>query len=64
VDGKVSVIDEDGEVYVFEAATAFKLRAKNSGGEPVLSSSPAVADNRLNTRGKEHLFCLAKTPAK
>jgi outer membrane protein assembly factor BamB len=63
VDGKVYAIDESGEVYVFEAAPTFKLLAKNSVGESVLSS-PAVADNRMYIRGREHLFCIAKTPAK
>jgi outer membrane protein assembly factor BamB len=63
VDGKIYAIDEDGQVYVFRAATEFKLLAKNSMGEPVLAS-PAVADDRLYIRGKEHLFCIGKPSAK
>jgi len=63
VDGKVYVIGEDGEVYVFEAATTYKLLAKNSMGEPVMSS-PAVSNSRLYIRGKDHLFCIGKSPAK
>ena len=63
IDGKVYAAAEDGTVYVFAAAPEYKLLATNSVGEPVLSS-PAVADNRLYIRGKEHLFCIAKTPVK
>lgn len=59
VDGKVYVPADDGTVYVFEAAPAFKLLAKNEINEPV-SATPAVADNRLFIRGKSHLFCIAK----
>jgi outer membrane protein assembly factor BamB len=59
IDGKVYVASEDGVVYVFPAATSFKLLAKNPIGEPVIAT-PAVADNRLYIRGKNHLFCIAK----
>ena len=62
VDGKVYAPAEDGTVYVFEAQPTFKLLAKNSVGEPVFAS-PAVADNRLFIRGREHLFCIARTQA-
>jgi outer membrane protein assembly factor BamB len=63
VDGKVYVIDESGKVYVFAAAPAFKLLGKSTMGEQVFAT-PAVADNRLFIRGKEHLFCIAKSTAK
>jgi outer membrane protein assembly factor BamB len=63
VDGKVYAVGEDGQVYVFAAATKYKLLAKNSVGEPVMAS-PAVADGRLYIRGKEHLFCIGKTAGK
>jgi outer membrane protein assembly factor BamB len=59
VNGKVYAIGEDGTVFVFAAATTFKLLAKNSMGEPV-SATPAVADNRLYVRGRDHLFCIGK----
>jgi len=59
IDGKIYVVSEDGDVYVYPAATNFKLLAKNSLGEPV-SATPAVADNRLFIRGKTHLFCIGK----
>jgi outer membrane protein assembly factor BamB len=63
VDGKVYAVAKKGTVFVFEAAPTFKLLAKNAIGESV-SSTPAVADNRLFIRGEEHLFCIAKPPAK
>jgi outer membrane protein assembly factor BamB len=63
IDGKVYAACEDGTVYVFAADTTFKLLAKNTVGEPV-TSSPAVAHNRLYIRGHEHLFCIGKPSAK
>jgi outer membrane protein assembly factor BamB len=62
VDGKIYATGEDGQVYVFAAATTYKLLAKNSLGEPVVAT-PAFADGRLYFRGKEHLFCIGKTAA-
>lgn len=63
VDGKVYAVANDGSVFVFEAAPTFKLLAKNAVGEPV-SSTPAVADNRLFIRGNKHLFCIGKAGVK
>ncbi len=62
VDGKVYAVAQNGAVYVFEAAPKFKLFARNTIGEPV-SSTPAVADNRLFVRGDKHLFCMGKAAA-
>jgi outer membrane protein assembly factor BamB len=62
VDGKVYAVADGGAVYVFEAAPKFKQLARNPIGERV-SSTPAVADNRLFVRGDKHLFCIGK-PAK
>jgi outer membrane protein assembly factor BamB len=60
IDGKVYAASEEGDVYVFEASpTAFKLLAKNSLGEDIIST-PAVASNRLYIRGKDNLFCIGK----
>ena len=59
IDGKIYAVSEEGDVYVFPAAPAFTLLAKNSIGEQVLSS-PAVADSRLLIRGSGHLFCIGK----
>jgi outer membrane protein assembly factor BamB len=62
IDGKVYAVSEEGDISVFPAARAFKLLGKSSVGEPVIAT-PAVADNRLFIRGKDHLFCIGK-PAK
>jgi outer membrane protein assembly factor BamB len=63
IDGKIYAACEDGTVYVFAADPTFKLLAKNTVGEPV-SSTPAVANSRLYIRGREHLFCIGRPPAK
>jgi outer membrane protein assembly factor BamB len=57
VDGKIYAITTDGKVFVFAAATSYKLLAQNSIGEAVYAS-PAVADGRLFIRGKNHLYCI------
>jgi outer membrane protein assembly factor BamB len=59
IDGKIYAINENGTVYVYAAADHYKLLAKNSIGESVLAT-PAVAENRLYIRGKDHLFCIGK----
>lgn len=59
IDGKVYAVANNGSVYVFEAGPKFKLLAKNKVAEHV-SSTPAVANNRLFIRGEEHLFCIGK----
>lgn len=59
VDGKVYVVDERGDVYVFAAAPKFERLAKSSVGENV-SASPAVANGHLYIRGAKHLFCIGK----
>jgi outer membrane protein assembly factor BamB len=63
IDGKIYCPDEDGTVHVFAAGSTFKMLAKNSVGEPVMAT-PAVAENRLLIRGKNHLFCIGKTTEK
>jgi outer membrane protein assembly factor BamB len=63
IDGKVYVTGEEGVVYVYPAATSFKLLAKNDLGEPI-TASPAVADGRLFIRGHQHLFCIGAPAAR
>ncbi|HTU91791.1 MAG TPA: PQQ-binding-like beta-propeller repeat protein [Gemmataceae bacterium] len=62
VDGKVYAVNQKGVAYVFEAAPKFKLLARNRMGEAV-SSTPAVADNRLFIRDETHLFCIGNPTA-
>jgi outer membrane protein assembly factor BamB len=59
IDGKIYLIKNNGDVFVFPAGPAYKLLAKNALGETVMAS-PAVADGRLYIRGEEHLFCIGQ----
>lgn len=59
VDGKIYAVANNGSVYVLAAGPKFKVLAKNTVAERV-SSTPAVADNRLFLRGEKHLFCIGK----
>jgi outer membrane protein assembly factor BamB len=59
IDGKIYIVDDDGDVFVLEAGPKFKQLARNSLGEGV-SATPAVANNCLYIRGNEHLFCIGK----
>jgi outer membrane protein assembly factor BamB len=63
IDGKIYAVREDGDVFVFAAAPTFKQLARNTVEERVLAS-PAVADNRLFIRGKQHLFCIGQAARK
>jgi outer membrane protein assembly factor BamB len=63
VDGKIYAVANNGTVHVLDAATKYKPLAANKLGERV-SSSPAVADNRLFIRGEKHLFCIGQPAAK
>lgn len=63
VDGKIFAVNQNGSVYVFEAAAKFRKLAENRIGEAV-SSTPAVADNRLFLRGEKHLFCIGNPEKK
>src|SRR5207302_10033277 len=59
IDGKIYAADEEGEVYVLAATPTFNLLATNSLGERV-RATPAVANQRLYIRGKDHLFCIGQ----
>lgn len=52
----IFAVNEDGDVYVFRAATRFDLLGMNSIGEPV-RATPAILGNRILIRGAAHLFC-------
>jgi outer membrane protein assembly factor BamB len=56
-DGKIYVPNKDGEIHVVKAGRDFQRLATNSIGEPSFSS-PALVENRIFLRGKEHLFCI------
>jgi outer membrane protein assembly factor BamB len=54
---RVYAINEDGEVYVIQAADAYKELAMNPMNEPVLAT-PAASGELLFIRGAKHLFAL------
>lgn len=57
IDGNVYACSEEGDVFVFPAATEFQLLARNQLGE-LIRATPAVANQRLYIRGDKHLFCI------
>ena len=61
IDGKIYAISEEGTAFVYRAADKYELLAKNPLNEPVMAT-PAVANNCLFVRGKNHLFCIGKSP--
>jgi outer membrane protein assembly factor BamB len=60
VDGKIYAATEEGDVIVFAADRQYRELARNSLGEPIIAT-PAVADNRLYIRGRDHLYCFGQT---
>jgi outer membrane protein assembly factor BamB len=63
IDGKIYVVSEKGDVFVFPAAAEFRLLAPNSVGEAVFAT-PAVADGKLFIRGENHLVCIGRRSGK
>lgn len=58
--GKIFCLSEDGDTFVVEAGTSFKLAGKNALGEMCMAT-PALADGSLYIRGINHLFCVRAT---
>jgi outer membrane protein assembly factor BamB len=56
-EGRVYLINEDGDAWVLEAGREMKILAKNSLGERTLAS-PALAGGRIYLRTDESLFCI------
>jgi outer membrane protein assembly factor BamB len=60
IDGKVYVLDEKGDGYVFAASPkGLQVLATNRVGETILAT-PAVVDGKLYIRGQKHLYCVGK----
>jgi outer membrane protein assembly factor BamB len=57
--GRIYAANEDGDVYVFAAASQFRLLATNFIGE-LVRASPAISGGRIFIRGQEHLFCVGE----
>lgn len=57
-DGKVFLLDDDGQTVVLEAGPEFKVVRTNRLDDGIVWSSPAVAGNSLLIRGMNHLYCI------
>jgi hypothetical protein len=56
-DGRVYLLDNNGDTTVIEAGPAFKVLARNPLGEPT-QASMAVSDGRLFIRTEKNLHCV------
>lgn len=56
-EGRVYLINEDGDAWVLQAGREMKILAKNTLGERTLAS-PALAGGRIYLRTDESLFCI------
>jgi outer membrane protein assembly factor BamB len=59
-DGRVYLINEEGEVIVLAASDEFKVLARFSMGEPPCRSSISVAGKQLFVRTGQNLYCVEK----
>ena len=57
--GKIFAISEDGDTFVLQAGTEFKLLGRNSLGEMTLAS-PAIANGSLIIRTATKLYRVAR----
>jgi outer membrane protein assembly factor BamB len=56
-EGRVYLLDNNGDTTVIEAGPAFKVLAKNPLGEPT-QASMAVSDGRIFIRTEKNLYCV------
>lgn len=56
-DGKIYVVNEEGEVAVVAARPVYELLAANSMGERTMST-PAISRGEIFIRTDEHLYCV------
>ena len=59
--GKLFFLSEDGDTYVAEAGTEFKVLHKNPLEELTLAS-PAISQGNLLIRTASKLYCIARKP--
>ncbi|MEX2300275.1 MAG: PQQ-binding-like beta-propeller repeat protein [Bryobacterales bacterium] len=57
--GKLYVATEEGDIYVIKAGREYELLAKNTIGEPILTT-PAFSGDLLLVRGAKHLFAIGE----
>ncbi len=58
-DGKIYFSSEDGEIHVIKAGPKYELLATNPMGEVCLTT-PAIADNTILIRTRDHVFAIAE----
>jgi outer membrane protein assembly factor BamB len=58
-DGRLYIVNEEGDTYVVRAGPAFELLATNRLGEPCLAS-PGITDGEIILRSEKHLFCIGE----
>lgn len=56
-DGKILCVSEEGDAYVVDSSTSFRLLQKNTLGEMCMAT-PAVAQGSLFIRTLTHLYCI------
>jgi outer membrane protein assembly factor BamB len=58
-DGKIFCLDEEGQAFIIQAGSEFKLLGKNTIDE-MFMASPAISGGALFLRGIDHLYCVVK----
>lgn len=58
-DGKVYLINEEGDAFVLEAGRRLNIVERNSLGERTLAS-PSISNGHLFIRTDEHLYCIGQ----
>jgi len=58
-DGRIYLLDNNGDTTVIEAGPAYKVLAKNTLGEPT-QASMAVSNGRIYIRTEKTLWCVGK----
>ena len=62
-DGKLLMMSEDGDSFIFRAGPVPEVLFVNSLNEPIYAS-PAIAAGRIYVRGEKHLYCIANGAGK
>lgn len=57
-DGKLFILDEDGQCFIVQTGKEFKVLGKNKLDDGMFWSSPAISGKTLYIRGTEKLFCI------
>jgi outer membrane protein assembly factor BamB len=58
-EGRVYMIDKEGNTYIYEVASEYKLIGTPALGEKVVCT-PAFADGTVYIRGYEHVYSIGK----